>query len=298
MRSSRCRIPRVATVAAVLACGRDAGSGRCRSGLLHDRSRADRRSDYAAQTKAIIAVHIYGQPAEIGCIVAIAPAAGICVSWRIARRPRAPLSWPPRRQSRRYWLFQLLSDQESRRHRRRRHGGHRRARKWRRASAGFANMAGTRRATRARRGEFAARSPAGGDPQRQTCLISTPTMRGAAAIARRYDQVACGIADRGSGKACRRQPRLSSLRRALRRARSPKDASRRRWDRLSRALSRPSSPPNWLCREDRGAERRLAADRATCRNNSLITDVSRTERRRDRSRSGVNPRLLRALTVI
>ena len=140
----------VATVAAVLASG--ATPVLVDVDPIHytiDPSRIE--AAITPRSKAIVVVHIYGQPAEMDSIVAIGRG-NICVSWRIARRPRAraivaavsaisamlpvsafirPRIWEPLATA--GWSSQAI-------------------RNWRRVSAAFANTAGTTRATRVRSG--------------------------------------------------------------------------------------------------------------------------------------------------
>ena len=106
----------VATAAAVLACGA--------TPVLVDIDQASYTLDpskieaaITPRTKAIVPVHLYGQAADMDAILALARAHKLRVIEDCAQCHRRPSWRAPSRQPRRHCLFQLLSDQKSRRHR-------------------------------------------------------------------------------------------------------------------------------------------------------------------------------------
>ena len=111
------------------------GVRRHRSGSPDDRSRTQVARAIGPRTRAILPVHLYGQPADMAAIERIAARHQLAIVEDCCQAHLATAAGRPVGNDRRRGRVQLLPDQESRRARRRRRGRHQRSARWRHASS-------------------------------------------------------------------------------------------------------------------------------------------------------------------
>ena len=161
-----------------------------------DRLTLDPRAAAAAvtpRTAAIMPVHLYGQPADMPAIVAVADRHNLAIVEDCCQAHLATCDGQPGRQLRRSGGVQLLPDEEPRRARRRR-----RADDERRGARGARHAAAQRRPDRPLpprrvRRELAARRDAGGDPARPPAAPPRAGPRAAARSRRHYRAALAGV---------------------------------------------------------------------------------------------------------